>query len=484
MSDNRAANANDAPTGELTIEAELPTFEAVADPDADAREFDFGTQMVAEGSGTALPPLQTQSKQRIIGGKYVVLERIAQGGMGRVYRVRHQHLENEFALKIMMEQVAGTPGARDMFFREAKIASSFSHLNIAHVVDFGDDPDMGMYMVMELVDGEPLHRMLHREKRLSIRFACDIVMQVADALHHIHQRDIVHCDIKTENILITEVTTQRRRQRVAKLLDFGLARRLSGKADGPLSGTPQYIAPERIRGEQPTPASDVYSLGILLYELITGRVPWEGSVEEILRGHLERPPAAPSTLVAGVDPALDRLILHALAKKPSDRHRDCAQFQYELKTAMDMMGLRARQPRVSRGAVEVSPVDQLELASRGFRRCRLPLAMVDQRGTVAAANDAFAIFVLGRVEAMVGLALSSTALPAFWPSFAEDLATMFGDATLAQVERVLVVADEHGQKQILVWMERVDDATMQIGAHQLGVTLPAPALPPSGRSIH
>src|SRR5205823_4513240 len=185
------------------------------------------------------------------------------------------------------------------------------------VVDFGEDEKVGMYMVMEFVGGEPLHRLLFREKRMAVKKACEIVLQVAEALHYIHKQNVVHCDIKTENILISEEEGEGKRTRlIAKLLDFGLARPLvTSRASTSLSGTPHYVAPERIRGEPASPSSDVYGVGILLYELLTGQVPWDGPVQKILAGHLDEKPKPPSQLVDGLDPAVENLVLHALAKK-------------------------------------------------------------------------------------------------------------------------------------------------------------------------
>src|SRR5205814_6782327 len=155
--------------------------------------------------------------------------------------------------------------------------------------------------VMELVDGEALNRLLFREKQMSTRKACDIVLQLAEALHYIHKQGVVHCDIKTENILISEEEHEGKRNKtVIKLLDFGLARSLvASRASTSLSGTPHYVAPERIRGEPASPASDVYGVGILLYELLTGQVPWDGPVQKILAGHLDEIPRAPSSLIEG-----------------------------------------------------------------------------------------------------------------------------------------------------------------------------------------
>src|SRR5205823_7187466 len=136
----------------------------------------------------------------------------------------------------------------------------------------------------------------------------------------------------------------KRSKMVAKLLDFGLARPLVGtRGSTSLSGTPHYVAPERIRGEPASPASDVYGVGILLYELLTGQVPWDGPVQKILSGHLDEAPKPPSRLIeGGVDPAVEKLVLHALAKRPAERHKDMAAFIYELRTVMDMLGFGRR----------------------------------------------------------------------------------------------------------------------------------------------
>ena len=183
------------------------------------------------------------------------------------------------------------------------------------------------------------------------------MLQVAEALHYIHKQNVVHCDIKTENILISEEEHEGKRSKtVVKLLDFGLARSLTAsRASTSLSGTPHYVAPERIRGEPASPASDVYGVGILLYELLTGQVPWDGPVQKILAGHLDERPRPPSQLIeGGLDPALETLILHALAKRPAERHKDMAAFIYELKTVMDMIGFgrRARQGPAKRVVIE------------------------------------------------------------------------------------------------------------------------------------
>jgi eukaryotic-like serine/threonine-protein kinase len=347
---------------------------------------------------SAMVRVQTAQHSALIGGRYQIVKRIGQGGMGKVYEVNHIHLSRKFALKIISNTVAETDEARELFYREARFASAMSHPNITSVVDFGEDEKVGMFMVMEYVEGEALHRMLFREKQMSVRKACEIVLQVAEALHYIHKQHVVHCDIKTENILIHEedLEGKTRTRMVAKLLDFGLARPLTGpRASTSLSGTPHYVAPERIRGEPATPSSDVYGVGILLYELLTGQVPWDGAVQKILQGHLDEQPKPPSRLIeGGLDPAVENLVLHALAKRPAERHKDMAAFIYELRTVMDMLGIgRKRSGGASRRVVIEQKAPEKtsrrdELARTAFDGCRLPLALLTPQGQIVAANPA------------------------------------------------------------------------------------------------
>jgi serine/threonine protein kinase len=412
----------------------------------------------------------TAQHSSLIGDRYQIVKRIGQGGMGKVYEVNHIHLSRRFALKIISNQVAETDEARELFYREARFASAMSHPNITSVVDFGEDEKVGMFMVMEFVDGEPLHRMLFREKRLAVRKACEIVLQVAEALHYIHKQNVVHCDIKTENLLISEEEVEGKRTRmVAKLLDFGLARPLVGsRAQTSLSGTPHYVAPERIRGEPASPASDVYGVGILLYELITGQVPWDGPVQKILSGHLDETPKPPSALVEGLDSALENLILHALAKTPAGRHKDMAAFIYELRTVMDMLGYSKRRAAGGRRVViEKTENRRDELARLALDSCRLPLALLDAHGQIVVANPAFAKFVMGVSMEVEGLAVKSTALATAWSTAEPDIArTLAGNP----VRRIIEIdVSEQETRRLLLWLDAVSKDQVVLGVQPLDV---------------
>jgi len=417
----------------------------------------------------------TAQHSSLIGGRYQIVKRIGQGGMGKVYEVNHIHLSRRFALKIISNTVAETDEARELFYREARFASAMSHPNITSVVDFGEDEKVGMFMVMEFVDGEPLHRILFREKRLSVRKACEIVLQVAEALHYIHKQNVVHCDIKTENILIGEEELEAKRTKmVAKLLDFGLARPLTGpRASTSLSGTPHYVAPERIRGEPASPSSDVYGVGILLYELLTGQVPWDGPVQKILAGHLDEAPKPPSKLIdGGLDPALENLVLHALAKRPSERHKDMAAFIYELKTVMDMLGIGRRRAiggPSRRVVIEQKAPDKSqkrdELARVAFDACRLPLALLTPQGQIAAANPAFAKFVMGVSVEVEGLPVKSTPLASAWSTCEQDIQRTLAGSPIRRIIEIDVSSTE--TRRLLLWLDAVSKDHVVLGVQPL-----------------
>ncbi len=432
------------------------------------------TQVPPPPARSAMVRVATAEHSALIGGRYQIVKRIGQGGMGKVYMVKHTHLSRTFALKIISNQVAETDEARELFYREARFASAMSHPSVTSVVDFGEDEKVGMFMVMEFVEGEPLNRLLFREKRLHPRKATEIVLQVAEALHYIHKQNVVHCDIKTENILIAEEDHEGKRSKmVAKLLDFGLARSLTAtRASTSLSGTPHYVAPERIRGEPASPASDVYGVGILLYELITGQVPWDGPVQKILAGHLDEKPRPPSQLVEGLDPALETLILHALAKKPADRHKDMAAFIYELRTVMDMLGFgrRAKGGPAKRVVIETrqsgpEPPRRDELARTAFDACRLPLALLTPHGVIVAANPAFARFVMGVSVEVEGLPVKSTPLAGAWQTADDDIGrTLSGNP----VRRVIEIDVSPGEvRRLLLWLDAVSTNHVMLGVQPL-----------------
>lgn len=356
----------------------------------------------------------------LIGGRYIVEGQLGRGGMGRVMRVRHQALGKPFALKLIKSAIATNPKIRDMFYREARLASALTHENICSIVDFGEDETFGLFMVMELLDGQTAHQKLRQSGRISPKVTCDIMWQVADAVRFIHSRAIIHGDIKSENIFLVRTTAQRR---LAKLLDFGLARPDLGRKEG-VDGTPEYLAPERIDGAPASQSSDIYALGIVFFELLTGRLPFGGSLEEVFRQHRKAAVPAPSKYCEELDERADALIARATEKDPAKRHADIQAFMYELRALMGMLGMeqggrrRAVAPDAARERRELD--HRVKAAAEIFASVPLPMASCDAGGRVRAANQAFYEF-LGAAGDAAGFELRDSAMPEVYPTLFEDL---------------------------------------------------------------
>ncbi|CAN5861630.1 hypothetical protein BH11MYX3_BH11MYX3_07670 [soil metagenome] len=357
----------------------------------------------------------------LIGGRYIVEGQLGRGGMGRVLRVRHSALGKPFALKIIKSRIASNPKIREMFYREARLASALTHDNICSIVDFGQDDQFGLFMVMELLDGQTVHAKLKQTGKLSPKIACDVMWQVADAVRFIHSRTILHGDIKTENIFLVKTTMTRR---LVKLLDFGLARADLGRTEG-MDGTPEYIAPERIDGAPASQASDIYALGIVFFELLTAKLPFQGHLKDVLRAHKETPVPKPSSLVeTPLDERADELIARATAKDPSQRHPDIASFMYELRALMTMLGMdgggrrRALAPEATRERRDLD--HRVKAGAEVFNGIAIPMAACDPSGKVRVANSAFLEF-LGCAGDAGGLQLRDSALPEVYPTLFEDL---------------------------------------------------------------
>ena len=372
----------------------------------------------------------------LIGGRYVCEGQLGRGGMGRVMRVRHQSLGKPFALKLIKTAIATNPKIRELFYREARLASALTHDNICSIVDFGQDERFGLFMVMELLEGQTVHAKL-RSGGLPPKVACDVMWQVADAVRFIHSRTILHGDLKTENIFIVRTSGQRR---MIKVLDFGLARPDLDRADG-IDGTPEYLAPERIDGQPASPASDIYALGIVFFELLTGHLPFSGDQAALFKQHKYVPVPAPSRLVPDLDERADAIIARATAKDPAQRHPDVQAFMYELRTLMTMLGMDANPRRrvAPDAARERRDHDhRMKAAAEVFGAVPLPMAACDPQGRVRVANHAFMEF-LGVAGEAGGLELRDSALPEIYPDLFADLEAVA--AKRRPIKRVLYLSE-------------------------------------------
>lgn len=250
-----------------------------------------------------------------LGGRYRLVELLGQGGMATIYRARDAQLERDVAVKVLRPEYGADPDFNERFRHEAQSAASLNHPNVVSVFDYGTD-DVGPFIVMELVEGEDLSTIVRRSGALPPRAAARLVAQAARALAAAHDKGVVHRDVKPGNIMVT-------RDGRVKVADFGIARALSEAAltlPGTTLGSVHYFSPEQARGELATPASDIYSLGIVLFELLTGRRPWTGdTAAAIATARLTGAVPSPAKVHGGIPPSLDAIARKAMATSPQDR---------------------------------------------------------------------------------------------------------------------------------------------------------------------
>ena len=252
----------------------------------------------------------------VLGGRYRLVELLGQGGMATIYRARDNKLERDVAVKVLRPEYGADPDFIDRFRHEAQSAASLNHPGIVAAYDYGTDP-VGPFIVMELVEGEDLATIIRRTGALPPRAAARLVAQSARALAAAHDRGFVHRDIKPGNILVT-------REGRVKVTDFGIARALSESAltlPGTTLGSVHYFSPEQARGATTTPASDIYGLGLVLYEALTGSRAFTGdTTDAIALARIGAAPPSPRATRPEVPAELDAVVRRALAPEPDDRY--------------------------------------------------------------------------------------------------------------------------------------------------------------------
>ena len=262
---------------------------------------------------------------RVLGGRYRLADRLGQGGMGTVYRALHTLMDKPVAVKILRGELATDAEAVARFHREAKSASRLDHDHCIRVTDFGQSDEGLLYLVMELLDGVSLGQVVRRGPMPSAR-AASIGVAIAEALAHAHEQGIVHRDLKPDNVFLAR---RPRGRELVKVLDFGLAKLVhdgtlgpSITRDGTVFGTPEYMAPEQAQGEKLDGRTDIYALGIILYQAVTGEVPFASSnFVALLTKHVSDAPRPPRQLRPDLDisPDLEEVILRCLEKDRDDR---------------------------------------------------------------------------------------------------------------------------------------------------------------------
>ncbi|OAI41667.1 hypothetical protein AYO40_02725 [Planctomycetaceae bacterium SCGC AG-212-D15] len=260
-------------------------------------------------------------------GRYQIRRKLGQGGMGAVYLAFDQSLDREVALKVPQFKPGDGAIVLERFAREARAAATIQHPNICPVFDVGE-VDGTPFVTMAFIEGKPLSDLIARNKELPQQGVASLVRKLAIALHEAHKKGVIHRDLKPANIMVNE-----RKEPV--IMDFGLARRLN-KDDvrltgaGAILGTPAYMSPEQVKSETLGPTTDVYSLGVILYELLTGRLPFEGPVTAVLAAIMTEDPPPPSSLRANIDPALEAICLKAMARDIKARYPSMASLAKDL----------------------------------------------------------------------------------------------------------------------------------------------------------
>lgn len=259
------------------------------------------------------------SQPGILNNRYHLQGELGSGGMAVVYQARDLMLERTVAVKVLREAYSVDPAFRHRFREEAKAVANLSHPNIVTVHDFGLHTEQ-LFIVMEFVPGTDLKAIFKQRGRLEIGEVVSLLRQACEGIGYAHKAGLVHCDVKPQNLLVMPDGR-------LKVVDFGIARALATIVPEEQSevvwGSPKYFSPEQARGRNPTPASDVYSLGVVLYEALTGIVPFQAeTAEELARLHRETLPQSPRELNPQVSPALETITLRAMGKEPATRYQD------------------------------------------------------------------------------------------------------------------------------------------------------------------
>ncbi|HKY34738.1 MAG TPA: protein kinase [Polyangiaceae bacterium] len=326
--------------------------------------------------GGPLSALQDPLIGTTIAGRYLIEEAIGEGGMATVYAARHRLVDRPCAVKVMNPSLAKNEVIRERFRREAKAAQKLAHPNIIEIFDQGETPEGSLYLVMEILEGQTVADLLEKQAQVPLDRTLSIAIQIARALARAHDLEVIHRDLKPENIFLAEGTGGFDR---VKLLDFGIARsmqdtRLTGA--GEVFGTPQYMAPERITSIDAGPGADLYALGVILYEMLCGTLPFDAAdVTTYFIKHLKEMPPPPRKRDPSIPEQIDKLIMEMLAKDPKDRPVDAHRVHADLLSIAGAIGVRvpgeAFSEPSSRGPAKTLPpvaIDQWVKRTAVFER--------------------------------------------------------------------------------------------------------------------
>jgi beta-lactam-binding protein with PASTA domain/predicted Ser/Thr protein kinase len=334
---------------------------------------------------------------KTFGGRYEVLERVGAGGMAEVYRARDELLGRDVAVKVLSERFAGDRSFVERFRREAQSAANLNHANIVSLYDYGSD-DGTYFIVMEYIDGRPLDDVIRADGALLPERATEIAADVAQALQRAHSAGLVHRDIKPSNIMITSSGQ-------TKVTDFGIARAMARDGEqtmtqtGMVIGTAAYLSPEQAQGRSVDARSDVYSLGCVLYEMLTAHAPFTGDTPlSIAYKHVREDPVPPSTLNPDVPHSLDAVVMKAMAKNPDNRYSSAMELKSDLDRFLagqkvEATPLLADDTTIAQRASATSVLREPDYEPEERRRRVLPLVLLGL--LLAGLLGALAWFVLG-----------------------------------------------------------------------------------------
>jgi serine/threonine-protein kinase len=389
----------------------------------------FSKDISVSQTETLLPPREDLTTGTIFAGRYQVIEELGHGGMGKVYKVFDKETNSKVALKLIKPEVSADKNTIERFRNELKVARDISHKHICRMYDLGREAD-SYFITMEYVSGEDLRGLIRRTKRLDIGTAISIAKQVCEGLAEAHRVGVVHRDLKPSNIMID-------REGDAKIMDFGIARSLRTKGitgPGVVIGTPEYMSPEQVDGKEADQRADLYSLSIILYEMMTGTVPFEGETAfAIGLKHKSEPPENPKKLNPQIPDDLSRLILKGLEKDKEKRYQTAAEVLSDLKKIEQ--GL----PTVEKVAPRRKPLTSREITVKfSLRKLIIPAIAV----AVVAIGAVLLVFVRNRQPPKQPILPSHKQL------------TFTGDATFPAISPdgkfIAYVTGRRGQK---VWVQ-------------------------------
>lgn len=313
-----------------------------------------------------MPTVHTISGEPVLEGKYHLEYRLGQGGMGVVYKARHAYLKTMLAIKVILPDLVGNdPQLVTRFRQEALAAAAIRHQNVVSVTDYGVIDGTLPFLVMEFVEGESLHDLLAREKSLTPEHAFELMAAICAGVGAAHHQGIVHRDLKPLNIMICNDKPSLTES--VKILDFGLAKIKSGELLGSfiqaqttgLMGSPYYMAPEQWADEEPDSRADIYSLGVMLFQMLAGDVPFKGSsIPAIMKKHISDPPPTLADVGIKVSPELERAVMHTLQKDPAQRTPSVEVMVSELRAAIHPHGQSLH------STMQSLPVSSLKIKSK------------------------------------------------------------------------------------------------------------------------